>query len=130
MWKVALMQLRRLSRQSEKFLTGQSRKFLLTAVRLKDGTNRDEPRGTGPVGLVEASGRQEDDPTRGGRADGSQRPVGAQAIEADETGGRPCGCAWATGAGIEPQDRAEGASSGHRDCKAAGLARLWTDLRL
>jgi ABC-type sugar transport system, periplasmic component len=35
------------SRQSEKFLIGQSRKFLLTAVRLKDGTNRDEPTGTG-----------------------------------------------------------------------------------
>ena len=34
-----------LSRQSEKFLIGQSRKFLLTAVRLKDGTNRDEPTG-------------------------------------------------------------------------------------
>ena len=36
----------RMSRQSEKFLIGQSRKFLLTAVRLKDGTNRDEPTGT------------------------------------------------------------------------------------
>jgi hypothetical protein len=36
-----------MSRQSEKFLIGQSRKFLLTAVRLKDGTNRDEPTGTG-----------------------------------------------------------------------------------
>jgi hypothetical protein len=35
------------SRQSEKFLIGQSRKFLLTAVRLRDGTNRDEPTGTG-----------------------------------------------------------------------------------
>jgi hypothetical protein len=34
------------SRQSEKFLIGQSRKFLLTAERLKDGTNRDEPKGT------------------------------------------------------------------------------------
>ena len=34
------------SRQSEKFRFEQSRKFLLTAARLKDGTNRDEPRGT------------------------------------------------------------------------------------
>src|SRR4029453_17822286 len=39
--------LRFVSRQSEKFLSGQSRKFLLTAVRLEDGTNRDEPTGTG-----------------------------------------------------------------------------------
>jgi hypothetical protein len=31
---------------SEKFLTGQSRKFLLSAAKLKDGTNRNEPRGT------------------------------------------------------------------------------------
>ena len=35
-----------LSRPSEKFRFEPSRKFLLTAVRLKDGTNRDEPRGT------------------------------------------------------------------------------------
>ena len=35
-----------LSRPSEKFRFEPSRKFLLTAVRLKDGTNRDEPSGT------------------------------------------------------------------------------------
>jgi hypothetical protein len=35
-----------LSRPSEKFLIEPSRKFLLTAIRLKGGTNRDEPRGT------------------------------------------------------------------------------------
>jgi hypothetical protein len=34
------------SRPSEKFRFEPSRKFLLTAARLKDGTNRDEPRGT------------------------------------------------------------------------------------
>ena len=34
------------SRPSEKFRFEPSRKFLLTAVRLKDGTNCDEPRGT------------------------------------------------------------------------------------
>jgi hypothetical protein len=41
------------SRQREKFLIGQSRKFLLTAERLKDGTDCDEPRGTGQAGVVE-----------------------------------------------------------------------------
>jgi hypothetical protein len=46
-----------LSRQSEKFLIGQSRKFRLTAKGWKDGTNRDEPRGTGQVGVV--MGREE-----------------------------------------------------------------------
>jgi hypothetical protein len=43
------------SRPSEKFRFEPSRKFLLTAVRLKDGTNRDEPRGTRSPGLVKAS---------------------------------------------------------------------------
>jgi hypothetical protein len=42
-----------LSRPSEKFLNEPSRKFLLTAVRLKGGTNRDEPKGTRCVELVE-----------------------------------------------------------------------------
>ena len=41
------------SRQSEKFLIGQSRKFLLTAEGLKDGTDRDEPKRTGQAGMVE-----------------------------------------------------------------------------
>src|SRR6266478_5410481 len=70
------------SRQSEKFLIGQSRKFLLTAVRQKDGTNRDEPRGTGQVGVAEADPGQDDQPAGGGRAHGSQRTLGAQAVEA------------------------------------------------
>ena len=39
---------------SEKFLIGQSRKFLSTALRLKDGTDCDEPRGTGQTGVAEA----------------------------------------------------------------------------
>src|SRR5947208_4154432 len=39
-----------MSRQSDKFLIGQNRKFLLTADGLGDGTNRDEPRGTGLAG--------------------------------------------------------------------------------
>src|ERR1019366_2635426 len=55
----------RLSRQSEKFRFEQSRKFLLTAVRLKDGTNRDEPRGTRQAGLVETSPRRKHDASRG-----------------------------------------------------------------
>jgi hypothetical protein len=35
---------RTVSRPNEKFLLQPSRKFLLTAERLKDGTNRDEPK--------------------------------------------------------------------------------------
>jgi hypothetical protein len=42
-----------LSRPSEMFLIEPSRKFLLTALRLKDGTNQDEPRGTRQVGMAE-----------------------------------------------------------------------------
>ena len=55
-----------LSRPSEKFRFEPSRKFLLTAVRLKDGTNRDEPRGTRSAGLVEASQVGEHDATGSG----------------------------------------------------------------
>jgi transposase len=42
------------SRQSEKFLNGQSRKFLLTAARLREGANCDEPGGKRLVGLLKA----------------------------------------------------------------------------
>jgi GxxExxY protein len=45
----------KVSRPGEKFLIEPSRKFLLTAARLKDGTNRNEPRGTGQIGLAETS---------------------------------------------------------------------------
>jgi hypothetical protein len=55
--------LKKVSRQSDKFLIGQSRKFLLTADVLGDGTNRDEPRGTGLAGVVEAGPRRSGDAT-------------------------------------------------------------------
>src|ERR1700722_6817699 len=73
-----------LSRQSEKFLIGQSRKFLLTAARLKDGTNRDESVGAGQAGMAEAGEGKGDYSARGGREDRGQRALGAQAAEADE----------------------------------------------
>src|SRR3989442_4412192 len=69
-----------MSRPSEKFLIEPSRKFLLTAVRQKDGTNRDEPRGTRLAGLVEASQRREDDAAGSGRADGGERALGTGRI--------------------------------------------------
>src|ERR1039458_3828069 len=80
--------MKRMSRQSEKFRFEQSRKFLLTAVRLKDGTNRDEPRGTRQAGLVEMSPRRKHDAARGGAEDGSERPLGAHFAEGDEETGR------------------------------------------
>src|ERR1039458_2906706 len=73
-----------LSRQSEKFLIGQSRKFLLTAVRLKDGTNRDEPTGTGRAGLAETSQGRKHQPTGGRPEDGSERPMGEEVAQADD----------------------------------------------
>src|ERR1019366_7249135 len=57
------------SRPSEKFLIEPSRKFLLTAFRLKDGTNRDESRGTRQVGVAETGQRRGDHSARGGRQD-------------------------------------------------------------
>src|SRR5271168_4937414 len=78
-----------MSRQSEKFRFEQSRKFLLTAGRLKDGTNRDEPRGTGQAGLVEESLRREDD------------AAGGQVAAADEGAGRRRGGAWAAWTSVQ-----------------------------
>src|ERR1051326_3169291 len=67
------------SRQNEKFLIGQSRKFLLTAERLGYGTNRDEPRGTRLVGMVKAGPRRDGDTAKRGRGHGCERAVGTQA---------------------------------------------------
>src|SRR6266478_1214125 len=73
-----------MSRPSEKFLVEPSRKFLLTAARLKDGTNRDEPRGTRQAGVVEASERRKREPAGSSPEDGCERPVGADPAEAHE----------------------------------------------
>src|SRR5580658_6633079 len=117
-----------LSRPGEKFLIEPSRKFLLTAARLKDGTNRDEPRGTGLAGLVETGAGREDDAAGRGRANGRDRALGTQAVAADEETGR-CGCrAWAAGTGIEPQAGRENAEAGAGDPAQAGLARFRADL--
>src|SRR6266849_1651220 len=118
-----------MSRQSEKFRFEQSRKFLLTAVRLKDGTNRDEPRGTRQAGLVETSPRRNHDAARGGAEDGSERPLGADFAEGDEEPGR-----WGSGTciarpGVEPQDRGQGARPGHGASEATRMARLRTHFR-
>src|SRR5229473_252013 len=92
------------SRQSEKFRFGQSRKFLLTAARLKDGTNRDEPRGTRQVGLVKTGRGWKHHAAQGGRKDGGQRPLGKNVAKADEKArGRGGGACFARPC-IEPED--------------------------
>src|ERR1035441_5686004 len=66
----------RMSRQSEKFLIGQSRKFLLTAEDWKDGTNRNEPGGTRLAGVAEAcAGRCRDAAAGGAKMGVSDRWV-------------------------------------------------------
>jgi hypothetical protein len=72
-----------LSRPGEKFIIEPSRKFLLTAARLRSGTNRDEPTGTGLAGLVETRGR-EDDAAGSSRTNGRDRGMGAEVAAADE----------------------------------------------
>src|SRR5229473_3200546 len=104
-----------LSRPSEKFLVEPSRKFLLTAARLKNGTNRDEPRGAGLAGLVETSPRQENDAAGNGRTDGRQRALGAQVASADEETGRCGGGAWAAGTCLQPQVAGEDAEASAGD---------------
>src|ERR1700689_128432 len=93
------------SRQSEKFLIGQSRKFLLTTEDWKDGTNRDEPGGTRLAGMAEeGTGRSDHTATRR-RKDGSKRSVGTKVAGAYEGRWR-WGCSARTSApAIEPADR-------------------------
>src|ERR1700722_11634023 len=98
---------RSLSRPSEKFLIEPSRKFLLTAARLKDGTNRDEPRGTRQVGMAEAGQGRGNHSARSSRQDGRERPVGPESAEADEETWRRGGGARAARPGIQSQDRGE-----------------------
>src|SRR6266853_2167255 len=101
-----------MSRPSEKFLIEPSRKFLLTAARLRNGTNRDEPTGTGLAGLVETRAGREDDATGSCRADGSNRALGAEAVAADEEAGRHRGGASVARPGLQPEAARENTETG------------------
>src|SRR4029077_12339660 len=92
-----------LSRPHEKFLLEPSRTFLSEQPKWKGGTNRDEPTGTGSAALAEAGRVQADHTGQSGRADGSERAVGATTFAAQEKGRRPGGGAPAARPGVEPQ---------------------------
>src|SRR5215471_11273334 len=112
-----------MSRQSEKFLYGQSRTFLLTAPQgCRDGTNSDEPRGTRLAGLVEACQGWTCDSEEGRREDGNQRPMGASLAGGDE-GKRGCGGGpRIKGKAIKPAYRRGDSQSRHSDPEDTGLA--------
>src|SRR6266480_341384 len=110
------------SRQSDKFLIGQSRKFLLTADGLKDGTNRDEPRGTGLAGVVEAGPRRSGDATVCVRANGGYGSMGPQAARQDERRRRWSGSPRTAREGVESADRRGGGTAGSEDYATAGVA--------
>src|ERR671924_2218049 len=106
-----------MSRQSEKFLIEQSRKFLLTAFRgWKDGTNRDEPRGTGLAGLVETGQRRTGDAEVCCREDGNKRSVGASVAGGNEGEGRCGGGPRLTRTNLEPAHRRRDSEAGDGDC--------------
>src|SRR5579864_14401 len=111
-----------MSRPSERFLIEPSRKFLLTAVRQKDGTNRDEPRGTRLVGLVEAGPGREDDAAGSGRADGGEPALGANAVEADAEARRRGGSAWVARTAVESKALGRDPETGPGNSETAGLA--------
>src|ERR1017187_10154260 len=119
----------RMSRQSEKFLIGQSRKFLLTAENWKDGTNRNEPGGTRLAGVAEACAGRCRDAAAGGGEDGRQRPLGAKAAEAHGGRWRRRCRARTAGPVVEPADRRADAGACHRAVEATGVVRLRTDVR-
>src|ERR1017187_1146446 len=114
------------SRPSEKFRFESSRKFLLTAVLLKDGTNRDEPGGTRLAEMVEAGQGRCRDAAAGGE-DGRERPLCAKAAEAH--GWRRRCSATSAEPVVEPADRRADAGVCHRIAEAVGVARLRTDVR-
>src|SRR5271165_5504755 len=117
-----------MSRQSEMFLIGQSRKFLLTAEDWKDGTNRDEPGGTRLAGMVEEGAGRGDHAATRRRKDGSKRSVGAKAAGAYEGRWRR-GCRARTSEpAIEPADRRGDTGASHRAAEATGVARLRADV--
>src|ERR1022692_2286145 len=118
----------RMSRQSEKFLIGQSRKFLLTAEDWKDGTNRNEPGGTRLAGVAEACAGRCRDAAAGGE-DGRPRPLGAKAAEAHGGRWRRRCRARTAGPVVEPADRRADAGACHRAAEATGVVRLRTDVR-
>jgi len=116
------------SRQSEKFLIGQSRKFLLTDKNWKDGTNRNEPGGTRLAGMAEEGTGRSDHSAARRRKDGSKRPVGTKVAGAYEGRWRR-GCSARTSeSAIEPADRRGDTGASHRAAEAAGVARLWADV--
>ena len=117
------------SRQSEKFPIGQSRKFLLTAKHWKGGTNRDKPGGTRLAGVAKESAGRSRHAAAGRRKDGRQRSVGAKAAGAHEDRWRRRCRARSAGANFEPADRREDAGACHQVAEAAGVARFRADVR-
>src|SRR5580658_6551120 len=116
-----------LSRPHEKFLLEPSRTFLSKQPKLGGGTNRDEPKGTGSAALSEAGRGQADHTGQGGRANGSERAVGAATFAAQEEGRRPGGGASAARPTVEPQAGgadAVASAAVHR----AGVPRLRADV--
>src|SRR4051794_2179334 len=108
------------SRQSEKFLNGQSRKFLLTAKSWKGGTNRDEPGGTRLAGVAEAGAGRSGHAAAGGGEDGRERSLGAKVAGAHEyRRRRRCG-ARATWPIVESADRRGDATASDRVAEAGG----------
>src|SRR5882757_2694043 len=111
-----------MSRPGEKFLIEPSRKFLLTAARLKDGTNRDEPRRTRLAGLVETSQRRQHDAAGSGGEDGSDGPMGADPAPATgQARRRGCG-ARVAGTAVQPQACQEAARASAGDIETTGMA--------
>src|SRR5438270_12895249 len=91
------------SRPDRKFRFQPSRKFLLTTARLKDGTNRDEPIGTGRPALAEAGTGRQHDSARGRREDGRDDALGTEAREADQEARRFGSGSWAARAGLQSE---------------------------
>src|ERR1700690_1386258 len=92
-----------MSRPHEKFLLEPSRTFLSKQPKLEGGTNRYERTGTGLAALAETGRGQADYTGPSGRADGSERAMGATAFAAQEKGRRPGGGAPAARPALESQ---------------------------
>jgi hypothetical protein len=70
----------------------------------------------------------QDDAVGGGRADGSERALGAEAAAADEEAGRCGGGAWIAGQGFKSEAAGQDQAVRSGDFAQTGLARFRTDV--
>src|SRR5262245_19988907 len=119
-----------MSAAHENVLSVPSRNVLLTRSGWEGGRTRSshhESAGTRPSGSAEKSTEEANHTTASSRRVTAERMPGEAVVGQAARCGRPCGCAWAAPAAVEPA--AEGGHVGERraDFVAGDVSRVRTD---